>query len=151
MSESVPPEVRLWTSLDRVHSILSRQVHNILARHDLTRAQYGVLRRLWEQGPQPANVLADGMGVTPGNLTGVLDRLEQGGLLQRERRDDDRRYVLLRLTGEGERRAAAIVRGVRHDVTTLFTGLEEAEVSALLGLLERLESQLTAGSPEVSA
>ena len=75
--------------------------------------------------------LAAEEGISPPALSGHVDRLERGGLLERVRSSDDRRRVGLRLTDEGER----LTRRVRARRTTWLAGrlqaLEPAEVEAI--------------------
>lgn len=61
--------------------------------------------------------LAAEEGISPPAMSGHVDRLERGGLLERVRSSDDRRRVGLRLTDEGER----LMRRVRARRTTWLT------------------------------
>jgi DNA-binding MarR family transcriptional regulator len=75
--------------------------------------------------------LAAEEGISPPAMSGHVDRLERGGLLQRVRSTDDRRRVGLRLTDDGER----LMRSVRARRTTWLAGrlqaLEPAEIEAI--------------------
>ena len=84
------------------------------ARAGLSFAQLRVLTALEEDGC-PAGRLAERAGVTPATVTGMLDILEEQGVVTRERSASDRRVVIARLTPEGRRlrdRRRAEVRGV---------------------------------------
>ena len=64
----------------------------------------GHLQILWilqEHGPMPVSRLADWLGIGAPNATGLLDRMEQRGLVGRARDADDRRVVLVSMTDEG--------------------------------------------------
>jgi len=64
----------------------------------------GHLQILWilqEHGPLPVSRLADWLGIGAPNATGLLDRMEQRGLVERARDAEDRRVVLARMTDEG--------------------------------------------------
>ncbi|WP_052351579.1 MarR family winged helix-turn-helix transcriptional regulator [Deinococcus pimensis] len=152
MSSGLPLSTRVWIDLDRVHSLLSRRIHGRMAEYGLTVPQYRVLRRLGEDGPRAPGALASDMGVTAGNLTGVLDRMEQQGLLTRARHEDDRRSVVARLTPRGEAEYARIVPEVRAYVAGLLSPLDERDLAHLQGVLERLDAHLCAdAAEEVSA
>ena len=59
----------------------------------------GHLQILWilqEHGPLPVSRLADWLGIGVPNVTGLLDRMEQRGLVERVRDTEDRRVVLAR-------------------------------------------------------
>jgi DNA-binding MarR family transcriptional regulator len=55
-----------------------------------------------ETGPMPAGRLAELMGLTTGAVTGVLDRLEDAGLVRREPDPEDRRRIRIVPEGDGE-------------------------------------------------
>jgi len=62
------------------------------------------LQTLWilqESGPMPMTHLADVLGVALPNATGIVDRMEQRGLVERVRDDADRRVVTVRPTQAG--------------------------------------------------
>lgn len=143
-SASRPPEVQLWVTLDRVYTILSRNITGKVTALGLTAPQYRVLRQLQQTGggPLSASELADRLGVTPGNLTGILDRLEQEGLLTRQRGVQDRRSLQVGITPAGEALMQRAVPELHAHLRGLFAPLELADLSQVQGLLERLESHL---------
>ncbi len=76
---------------------VARQVHH-------SGISLGHLQILWilqEHGPLPVSRLADWLGIGAPNATGLLDRMEQRGLVVRERDAGDRRVVLARMTDAG--------------------------------------------------
>ncbi|MBY4677426.1 MarR family winged helix-turn-helix transcriptional regulator [Marinobacterium arenosum] len=71
-------------------------------------------------------------------LTGVLDRLERDGLIERQRHDRDRRAILICLTPQG-RELAEQIHPVMEQANRSFTGnLSDAELEQLKALLARL-------------
>ncbi len=60
-----------------------------------------ILWILQEHGPLPVSRLAEWLGIGVPNATGLLDRMEQRGLIARARDTDDRRVVLVRATEVG--------------------------------------------------
>jgi DNA-binding MarR family transcriptional regulator len=69
----------------------------------------GHLQILWilqEHGPLPVSRLADWLGIGAPNATGLLDRMEQRGLVERIRDAEDRRVVLARMTDLGRAEVA---------------------------------------------
>ena len=76
---------------------MARRVHN-------SGISLGHLQILWilqEHGPLPVSRLADWLGIGAPNATGLLDRMEQRGLVERARDAEDRRVVLARATDLG--------------------------------------------------
>ncbi|WP_420593573.1 MarR family winged helix-turn-helix transcriptional regulator [Deinococcus sp.] len=147
-----PPEVQLWVTLDRVYTQLSRNVTGKLSTMNLTAPQFRVLRQLSQSdtAPRTASELAAILGVTPGNLTGILDRLEHEGLLSRQR-GQDRRSLQVAITPQGEERMRRAVPEMHGHLRELFSGLNAAEVAQMKALLERLELQLNSPAEEQSA
>ena len=143
-SSARPPEVQLWVTLDRVYTILSRNITGKVTALGLTTPQYRVLRQLRQTGggPLSASELAERLGVTPGNLTGILDRLEQEGLLTRERGVQDRRSLQVGITPAGEALMQVAVPELRTHLRDLFAPLSLSDMAQVQGLLERLESHL---------
>lgn len=151
-SPSRPPEVQLWVTLDRVYTILSRNITGKITALGLTAPQYRVLRQLRQPGGAAlsASELAERLGVTPGNLTGILDRLEQEGLLTRERGVQDRRSLQVSITPAGEALMQRAVPELHAHLRGLFAPLGLSDVAQVQSLLERLESHLLSAQ-ELSA
>lgn len=81
--------------------------------------------------------LAEAMGLDRSTMVGLVDALEERGLVER-RRGEDRRTNLLWLTASGRRLlGSAKQRIARHErrVATLLTAAERAQLLALLGKL----------------
>jgi DNA-binding MarR family transcriptional regulator len=89
----------LWRTYDRLRALED----DLFARHDLTPQQYNVLRLLRAEHPSalPTLGLADRLVSRAPDITRMLDKLEQRGLIARERPPADRRQVLIRLTDDG--------------------------------------------------
>ncbi len=78
-----------------------QHVREVAEEEGLSIAQLDVLRRLRHYGPTPMRRLAEQMNCEASNLTGLVDRLELRGLVERQPDPSDRRVRLLALTGAG--------------------------------------------------
>jgi DNA-binding MarR family transcriptional regulator len=100
----------------------------------------GHLQILWilqEHGPLPVSRLADWLGIGVPNATGLLDRMEQRGLVERVRDAEDRRVVLARMTDLG-RDAVAEHDGWRADlVQELLAPLPTEQLLAVAARVRR--------------
>ena len=90
----------------------------------LTMAQLKSLFFISNQGSTHSGKLAAALGVTPTNVTGIIDRLVKQGLVSRSEDVQDRRVILLKATGRGE---------------DLVAKLRERRRSYLAEVLERLK------------
>lgn len=108
-------------------------------RFSLTAPQSGVLRSLVARGPISSAELSRELCVTPSNITGIIDRLEKKGLVERTRKKGDRRVALITLTESGEN----LSRGLPDPIETrLITALSDLEPSNVEGLRDSLKTVL---------
>ena len=88
---------------------LMRLVHLIeAANHDRATSQLDLRQRLVIQGlglwgPTPIVAVGQRLGVSPSTMTGLCDRLERGGYVERRSHPSDRRATVLALTRKGRR------------------------------------------------
>jgi DNA-binding MarR family transcriptional regulator len=105
------------------------------AEWDMSVAQVRALYALRE--PLSMRELAERLYLDPSNLTALVDRLEELGLVERRADADDRRVKRLVITPKGARLADEII-GAVFDKTALFDVLGKREQAQLLDLLTRL-------------
>ena len=105
------------------------------------RGQRRILRILQEQGPTSQKDLQDALGIQSGSMSEIAAKLENRGLIVRDRDMADKRKITLSITGEGKewmvRRDAA---GVRQRRAALFSALTEEERAALETMLDKLSA-----------
>ncbi len=119
---------------------LRRRGERMVAPFGITGQQYNVLRILRGGGKEgvPTLSIADRMiEQTPG-ITRLLDRLEEKGLVRRERCEADRRQVLCWITDPGLKlleSLASLVRKNEEEALSALKVSEQRELVRLLGLL----------------
>lgn len=72
-----------------------------LVRHGISMTHLHVLTLLRHHGEQPMGQLAEILGASMSSATGIIDRMEERGLVERVRVPDDRRVVIVRPTPAG--------------------------------------------------
>ena len=72
-----------------------------LAPYEVTPTRYAVLKVLWDDDGQSAADVSARLVIDSATITGVIDRLEASGLLERQRDSEDRRVQRLFLTKKG--------------------------------------------------
>src|SRR5260370_35684689 len=88
----------------------------------LSQGRMGALFRLLRCGDTPLGDLAEDLGSTPRNITGLVDHLEKDGLVERVPDPDDRRSVRARLTESGRAQIEAIWKQGIGQRLALFEG-----------------------------
>src|SRR5262245_26958903 len=89
----------LWRTYDRLRALEDE----LFVRFELTAQQYNLLRLLKAARPDPVPTLAlaDRLVSRAPDITRMIDRLEERGLVSRERLAEDRRVVRVRITDNG--------------------------------------------------
>lgn len=118
-----------------------------IAEYGLTSPQFGVLEALHHLGSLSLGDLADKLLVSGGNITYVMDRLEERGLVERERSEEDRRVILARLTPEGRELVADAFPDHASYVRELMDALEPSEEKELRRLLKKLGKSVSQREP----
>jgi DNA-binding MarR family transcriptional regulator len=84
-----------------------------------------------------AGDLGRATGLTTGAITGILDRLETAGLIDRVRDPNDRRRVIVHARPEAAGRVANLYEGLGTAMMKLATSYSTAELELIGGFLER--------------
>ncbi len=111
--------------------------------YTLTEAR--ILFELGHRDSVTASDLCRELGLDPGYLSRVLARLEQQGLLEKVRPENDGRQRLLQLTSEGRNAFAILDQRSRDEVSEMLSDLGEEEQQCLLKAMQTIESVLTKG------
>lgn len=104
------------------------------AAYSLTGAQARMLALL-APGPSPMRLLAEQLKCEPSNVTGIIDRLESRGLVERRPSPEDRRVKLAAATPEGLRTAAKLRDSLGDFAQAPLSALSTAERTTLRDLL----------------
>ena len=106
--------------------------------HHLSAPQVHTLLALGHDGPLPMGDLARRAGVTEKTATGLVDRLERDGLVQRVRDGADRRVVHVRPTEAGSALAGRLDAAILQTLERLLARLDAAERRDLFRLVTKL-------------
>jgi DNA-binding MarR family transcriptional regulator len=104
----------------------------------LTMPQFDVIATLGNTDGMMMSQLAEKTLVTKGTLTGIVDRLEQKGLVRREVPPDNRRCFIVMLTPAGQELFEEIFPTHIHYLKERLSALSEAEMEQLQSSLQRL-------------
>jgi DNA-binding MarR family transcriptional regulator len=121
----------LFSYVDRLRTHLE-----IVAQtHGLTPVQAKVLMFLDES--EPMHCIAANLSCDPSNVTGVVDRLQERGLLMREEARTDRRVKILQVTPAGKKLRDAFMNDLFRDVPGM-NGLSRSQIKGLRDALAML-------------
>ncbi len=127
--------LELWRTYDRLRALEEK----LFRRHDLTPQQYNALRLLRAARPAglPTLELAGRLVSHAPDITRLLDRLEERGLVTRDRPADNRRVVQVSITAKGLALLRELAGPVRACHARQLGHLSPAQLRALADLLRQ--------------
>src|ERR1700730_16859971 len=138
------PEEEALLSVVRTSDQLQIRFARLLREYGLTSpTQYNILRILRGEGkPLPILEIASRtIAVVPG-ITGLIDRLEQAGFVNRLRCEKDRRGIYVALTDQGMTTLAALGEPLGRLHPKLVANLPKGELKDLIRLLKKVREPL---------
>ncbi len=105
---------------------------------DLSMAQITVLRLLAEMGPMRVTDLAREIGLSASSVTGLIDRLEAEGHIERRRSQEDRREVTVVLTDAARHMLEVANAAIVAEVERLFAPLHDGDLETITRLIAKL-------------
>jgi DNA-binding MarR family transcriptional regulator len=141
MFSVVPDDARpdLAAMVARLARALIEMERPVLAAHDLPMWGYIVLTALRDEPMRTQAALARSIGADKTRIIGVLDDLQERGLIEREPDPADRRVRLLRLTGAGRRLHTKARSAIRQHEERLLSDVPPADRTAFLRTLQGLD------------
>jgi len=130
--------LNLWRTYDRLRTLEDE----LFQQHDLTAQQYNALRLLKAEHPAalPTLVLARKLVSHAPDITRLVDRLEQRGLVARQRIPDNRRVVQVGITEAGLALLKQLDQPVRECHLKQLGHLSPAQLQSLVELLRTARS-----------
>ena len=134
-------EMQVTARLSRIGAHLARRQEDVFGRFGLGRGEVGLLSAL-RISPPPHHLsptrLAKGLMLSSAGVTSRIDRLERRGYVRRLADPNDRRGVVIELTGEGLDVVDAAVAANTVSDRQLLDRLDPQELTALEGILRKL-------------
>jgi DNA-binding MarR family transcriptional regulator len=128
----------------RAHSLMLDIMEPVIEQRGFSFVQYVVMSALRDGIAMNPKVICTQFRHDSGALTRIIDQLAERGLLERVRRDKDRRKVELQLTAAGRETIESIIPLVVDKLNEVLTDFSKAEVQELLRLLVKLNTTLQA-------
>jgi DNA-binding MarR family transcriptional regulator len=137
---------RLTTSIKEALRDLRNQLsllnHQVGARVELKDVDLDCLEIIGRHGPLSPTALARRAGLHPATITGIIDRLQRGGWVTRERDPDaaDRRAVAVRALRDRNAELFRLYAGMNDSIDEILAGYSEAELALIGDFLRRTTS-----------
>ena len=119
------------------HSVFLKMTEKLSA-FDITPIQYAVLYCLWENDKRSPKEIAERIKLENSTISGILERMEKKGLIQRSISKEDRRFIQVLLTEKGaslEKDVLSAVEEVNDEVMSVFSEDECESLKSHLRLL----------------
>ena len=149
---SVGEHMAAATTLMRAHQLVLAAVEDELRTFGLTFSSYEALMLLsfTRRGEMPLGKMSDRLMVHPASITNTIDRLEEKGLVQRQRDARDKRRILAVITDAG-RQVAAEATEPLNKIQFGLAALDETDAATINAVLRRLPAVPTSPSVRENA
>jgi len=111
-------------------------------KYQVSAPQLNCLLSLYENGPLPPSQIAKHIMVKSSTVTGIVDRLEQKGLVKRFRNSPDRRIITIELTGSGKNLAKNAPPPIQQKIIDGLKKLSKDELDPIIFSLTKLTDML---------
>ena len=132
---------RLTASIKQALRALSIQLsllnHQVGAHAGLNDVDLDCLDLIARHGPISPTALAQRAALHPATVTGILDRLERGGWVARERDPSDRRALVVRVLRDRSAELVRLYGGMNSSMSEICAGYSQAELQVLADFLRR--------------
>ena len=129
------------TVLSQVHQVCTRVWNKILRENnmaDLEGARGRIIFALWGNDGVPIKTLCEKTSLDKSTLTGIIDRLERDGYIERKPSETDKRSTLISLTGK-EQEFAKNIQKVSNQMNEIFyKGFTDEEITQFDSMLARI-------------
>jgi DNA-binding MarR family transcriptional regulator len=139
-SSDHPPQydLRILRALRRITRSIALHSRQLSAYSNITAPQFVCLRAVIERGPMTATAISREIHVSASTVVGILDRLEDKGLVRRERGREDRRIVFVTATEAGIALAHDTPSPLQKKLSDALNALPELEQVTMTMALERI-------------
>ncbi|CAH1208040.1 HTH-type transcriptional regulator MhqR [Paenibacillus plantiphilus] len=138
MNEAQDNSLHLNIVLSRACQWVSAHAHHDIRQHGLNPTEFGVLEFLYHKGAQPLQQIGEKILMTSGNITYVVDKLTQKGLVQRKACDSDRRVIFAEVTDKGKQFIEEVFPQHEKVIQKAVSGLTREEREQAIHLLKKL-------------
>lgn len=140
----------ILVALRRIIRAIDLHSKQLAQTYGLTGPQLVVLKELAGQNHSPTGALADRVSLSHATVTGIVDRLQRRGLVERSRSATDRRQMVVSVTEEGRAIAAKMPSLLQERFVQRFSALPDWQQTQLLSSLQRMADMMQAEAADAS-
>ena len=132
-----------WELLAQVSQAYRTLSDNFMDRIGMHRAQASLLCRLFVNNGLTQSEIAEQLSVQGATITNILQRMEEAGLVTRQRDSEDNRLVRVYLTEAGRQKERAITEQFLKLEGMIFEGMNENDRLRMRALLQQMLQNMT--------
>ncbi|XDD51017.1 MarR family winged helix-turn-helix transcriptional regulator [Leptospira sp. WS92.C1] len=117
-----------FIKLSRCSDSIRQLEEKIFTKNGLTSGQFGCLETLYHIGPLCQKEISQKIFSCEGNITQIIDNLEKRNLVTRIRSKEDRRYIIIHLTPEGNALVQTVFPEILQALLRKFDPLSEEQL-----------------------
>ncbi|MFO8012933.1 MAG: MarR family winged helix-turn-helix transcriptional regulator [Phycisphaerae bacterium] len=137
-------------ALRRISRAIELHSHSLASRYGLTVPQLAVLKELGADGGRSIGELTRAVHLSQATVTGILDRLQRRGLIERRRGEADKRKVHVWLTEDGRDALGQSPPLLHENFLEAFAGLPDWQQTQILSSLQRIVAMMEADGIEAA-
>lgn len=134
----------ILVSLRRIMRAADLHSQKLMKESGLTAPQLLVMQAIEKEGSPSTSTLARSIAVSQATMTRIIDRLERGGLVRREKASADKRVVNISLTDAGRKKLESAPEPLQEEFLREFRKLEDWERQMLKSSLLRIAKMMDA-------
>jgi DNA-binding MarR family transcriptional regulator len=138
-------DLRILQSLRRIIRAVDIHSYKLSSKYKITGPQLACLLTIKDNGPLSNAKLAKKVYLSPSTVVGIIDRLEEKKLVERNRDSKDRRLVYISITSEGQKLIDAAPSLLQDTLSEALVELPEIEQVSITLALEKLVDLMEAG------
>jgi DNA-binding MarR family transcriptional regulator len=125
--------------------------HQVGTRAELKDVDLDCLDLISSRGPLSPSMLAKHAGLLPATMTGILDRLERGGWIARDRDPSDRRAVVIRVLPDRNAEMFRLYSGMNSLMDDICAGYDDTQIGVITDFLRRVQAAGRTASEELGS
>jgi len=147
-TETAEVDQEAYNSIIATYKVMRQSTLGLFSDEGLTESQFQALFLLAKSGPMLMRKMSDAMLVTPANITGIVDRLEEKKMVRRTPSKGDRRVTIIEITPEGRTVGDRLGKKKSELVQKALMAFTKDEQKTLNNLLEKFRKEMSRSTGE---